>query len=84
MDIISTMNYHSILTPLFTGNVREPMIPEDISKTLAYACLLLRLLYDVALDAFDKPNLAGIGMRSPSHKQIHVEVGPIAIENLIF
>jgi hypothetical protein len=43
-------------------------------KTLAYTCLLLRLLYDVALDSFDKPNLANLGIRSPSHKQNSMEV----------
>lgn len=63
-----------MLLTLFTGSVLEPVFPDLIPKTLAYACLLLRLLYDVALDSFDKPNLAGLGMRSPSHKQNSVEV----------
>ncbi|KAL2720725.1 WD repeat and FYVE domain-containing protein 3-like isoform X1 [Vespula squamosa] len=73
MNIIPTMNYHNMLSTLFTGNVLEPAFPDGMSRTLAYACLLLRLLYDVALDAFDKPNMAGISMRSPSHKQASVE-----------
>lgn len=63
-----------MLLSLFTGSVLEPVFPDVIPKTLAYACLLLRLLYDVALDSFDKPNLAGLGMRSPNHKQNSVEV----------
>lgn len=63
-----------MLLSLFTGSVLEPVFPDAMPKTLAYACLLLRLLYDVALDSFDKPNLAGLGMRSPSHKQNSVEV----------
>ncbi|XP_014604234.1 PREDICTED: WD repeat and FYVE domain-containing protein 3 isoform X1 [Polistes canadensis] len=73
MNIIPTMNYHNMLSTLFTGNVLEPAFPDNMSRTLAYACLLLRLLYDVALDAFDKPNMAGISMRSPSHKQASLE-----------
>lgn len=63
-----------MLSSLFTGSVLEPVFPEVIPKTLTYACLLLRLLYDVALDSFDKPNLVGLGMRSPNHKQNSVEV----------
>lgn len=63
-----------MLSSLFTGSVLEPVFPEIIPKTLTYACLLLRLLYDVALDSFDKPNLVGLGMRSPNHKQNSVEV----------
>ena len=63
-----------MLSALFTGSVLEPVFSDIIPKTLAYACLLLRLLYDVALDSFDKPNLAGLGMRSPNHKQNSVEV----------
>lgn len=75
MDMISTMNYHNTLTSLFTGSVLHPTFPDDMPKTLGYACLLLRLLYDVALDSFDKPNLANVGTRSPSHnKQNSVEV----------
>lgn len=74
MDMISTMNYHNTLVSLFTGSVLEPVFPDGMQKTLGYACLLLRLLYDVALDSFDKPNLANVGIRSPSHKQNNVEV----------
>lgn len=72
--MIPTMNYHSMLASLFTGSVLEPVFPDDMTKTLGYACLLLRLLYDVALDSFDKPNLANVGIRSPSHKQNCIEV----------
>lgn len=42
-------------------------IPEDIPPVLAHACIILRLLYDVALDAFDKPVFCGsLAVRSPS------------------
>ncbi|XP_029662380.1 WD repeat and FYVE domain-containing protein 3 isoform X2 [Formica exsecta] len=73
MDMIPTVNYHNMLVSLFTGSVLEPVFSDDMPKTLGYACLLLRLLYDVALDSFDKPNLANVGIRSPSHKQNSVE-----------
>lgn len=72
--MIPNMNYHNILTSLFTGSILEPVFPDNMPKTLGYACLLLRLLYDVALDSFDKPNLANVGIRSPSHKQNSMEV----------
>lgn len=72
--VLPSMNYHTSLLGLFTGSVLDPVFPSDIPATLCYACLLLRLLYDVALDAFDKPNLAAVGMRSPCHKQASAEV----------
>ncbi|XP_012287062.1 WD repeat and FYVE domain-containing protein 3 isoform X1 [Orussus abietinus] len=72
-DVMLTLNYHNTLLALFTSNVLEPTFPGEMPKTLGYACILLRLLYDVALDAFDKPNLTGVSIRSPSHKQTTVE-----------
>jgi len=72
--MVPTMNYQNMLLSLFTGSVLEPVFPDEMPKTLAYTCLLLRLLYDVALDSFDKPNLANLGIRSPSHKQNSMEV----------
>lgn len=72
-DVATTHNFHNTLLALFTGSTLNPAFPPEIPQTLGYACLLLRLLYDVALDAFDKPNLAGVGMRSPSHRQSSVE-----------
>lgn len=72
-DVATTHNYHNILLALFSGSTLEPAFPSEIPQKLGYACLLLRLLYDVALDAFDKPNLAGVGMRSPSHRQSSIE-----------
>lgn len=67
------MNFHNTWLALFTGSVLEPNFPTEVPQVLGYACLLFRLLYDVALDAFDKPNLAAMGMKSPSHKQSSVE-----------
>ncbi|KAH0568814.1 WD repeat and FYVE domain-containing protein 3 [Cotesia glomerata] len=66
-------NYHNTWQSLFNGNVLEPSFPSEIPKSLSYACLLLRLLYDVALDVFEKPNMAVIGIRSPCHKQSSLE-----------
>ncbi|KAJ8676714.1 hypothetical protein QAD02_012501 [Eretmocerus hayati] len=67
------MNLHNLWLPVFAGNVLEPIFPSNVPHMLGYACLVMRLLYDVALDTFDKPNLAGMGMKSPSHKQYNVE-----------
>ena len=73
IDAVLNMNFHNTWLALFTGSVLEPAFPSDIPQVLGYACLVFRFLYDVALDAFDKPNLAGIGIRSPSHKQSSVD-----------
>ncbi|XP_014261988.1 WD repeat and FYVE domain-containing protein 3 isoform X2 [Cimex lectularius] len=55
---------------LFIGNVQEPTLPESLPKHVAYACLVIRLLYDVAIDLYDKPNQNKMLFRSPSHKHI--------------
>lgn len=67
------MDFQNTWLGIFTGSVLEPVFPSTIPQILGYACLLFRLLYDVALDTFDRPSLAGMGMRSPSHKQSSVE-----------
>ncbi|XP_044743172.1 WD repeat and FYVE domain-containing protein 3 isoform X2 [Chrysoperla carnea] len=59
----------TIFHSLFTGNVLEPNFTDNISAPLAYVCIVMRMLYDVALDAFDKPNNFTSGVlanRSPS------------------
>ena len=73
-NVMLNQNYHNMWLTLFSGSVLEPVFPNEVPPSLGYACLLFRLLYDVALDTFDKPNLAGVGMRSPIHKQSSVEV----------
>lgn len=67
------MNFHNIWFAIFSGSILEPVFPSNVSQMLVYACLLLRLLYDTALDAVDKPNLAGMVVRSPSYKKLGVE-----------
>lgn len=53
---------------LFVGNVLEPEFPKEIPPPLSYACIVLRLIYDVALDAFDKPGLSTniLSVKSPT------------------
>lgn len=72
-DVVLTSNHHNVLHLLFTSNVLDPAFPSEMPKALGYACLLMRLLYDVALDAFDKPNMTGVGVRSPSHRHVNIE-----------
>lgn len=52
--------FQTIFHNLFIGNVLEPDISEDIPSTLMFTCLIYRLLYDIALDNFEKANLSGI------------------------
>lgn len=55
-DPAVTNYFHSI----FTGNILQPNITQDAPVSLAYICVIYRLLYDIALDNFDKPNLSGV------------------------
>lgn len=58
---------HQYFHKIFTGTVLQPDISDDIPISLAYICLIYRLLYDIALDNFDKPNLSGvINITSPN------------------
>ena len=38
----------------------QPNFEKDKSLSLAFVCIIYRLLYDIALDNFDKPNLSGV------------------------
>lgn len=68
-----TMNFQNTWNALFSGSVFEPIFPVNEPRVLGYACLLLRLMYDMSLDAFDKPNLTGSGIKSPSYQQYSTE-----------
>ncbi|XP_055711660.1 WD repeat and FYVE domain-containing protein 3 [Phlebotomus papatasi] len=55
---------------VFVGNVLEPELKEDIPLSLILACLIYRLLYDISIDNFDKPNLSGVvGILAQSGQQ---------------
>ncbi|XP_055386714.1 WD repeat and FYVE domain-containing protein 3 isoform X2 [Condylostylus longicornis] len=44
---------------LFTGEIINSEFNESIPKSLSYACIVYRLLYNISLDNFEKPNLNG-------------------------
>ncbi|XP_043246907.1 WD repeat and FYVE domain-containing protein 3-like, partial [Amphibalanus amphitrite] len=43
---------------IFASDVTSGSLPPNVPISLSYACLTLRLLYDMALDSFDKPAMA--------------------------
>lgn len=45
---------------IFTGDVLQPEFATDTPMSLTFICLMYRLLYDISLDNFDKPNLSGV------------------------
>lgn len=45
-------------------------ITNNVPKFLSYACLIMRMLYDVALDLYDKQtNTAVVSFKSPAHRR---------------
>ncbi|XP_039275905.1 WD repeat and FYVE domain-containing protein 3 [Nilaparvata lugens] len=69
-EVVTSAREENTFHNLFTGNVLEPSLPEHIPTELSYACLVLRMLYDVALDSYDKPNSSTVvSFKSPSHKR---------------
>lgn len=61
--------FESIFDALFVSNISNINIPKEIPANISYACLILRLLYDVTLDSLDKPR-ANVSFKSPSHKAV--------------
>ncbi|XP_044260057.1 WD repeat and FYVE domain-containing protein 3 isoform X2 [Tribolium madens] len=60
---------------LFVGSVTNPELSDLVAPDLSYATIVYRLLYDLALDLFDKPNV--ILMKSPSlSRQASIEPPP--------
>ncbi|XP_050346639.1 WD repeat and FYVE domain-containing protein 3 isoform X1 [Nymphalis io] len=58
---------YEVFHDLFTGNILEMTLPDNIPVVFVNACIVLRLLYDVALDSFDKPTFCGsLNVKSPS------------------
>lgn len=53
---IDQNTFHNI----FIGNILQPENIQLVPKSLSYACLVYRLMYDLSLDNFDKPNLSGV------------------------
>ncbi|GBP47766.1 WD repeat and FYVE domain-containing protein 3 [Eumeta japonica] len=61
------LNLYEVYHNIFTGNILEMSFPQDVPVIFIHACLILRLLYDVALDSFDKPSFCGsLNVKSPS------------------
>lgn len=45
-------------------------ITDNVPKFLSYACLIMRMLYDVALDLYDKQsNTTVVSFKSPAHRR---------------
>ncbi|XP_043641336.1 WD repeat and FYVE domain-containing protein 3 [Drosophila teissieri] len=72
--------YHEI----FSGDILSVSFSEDVPYPLSYVCIVFRLLYSIALDNFEAPNLSGIitlfsdpptTLRSPS-KELAPPVHP--------
>ncbi|XP_072939310.1 WD repeat and FYVE domain-containing protein 3 [Epargyreus clarus] len=58
---------YEVFHDLFTGNILEMTLPENVPVVFVHACIVLRLLYDVALDSFDKAAFCGsLNVKSPS------------------
>lgn len=54
--------YHSI----FIGNPMQPEFDQSYPESLTFVTVIFRLLYDIALDNFDKPNLSGLSSVMPN------------------
>ncbi|ALC38357.1 bchs [Drosophila busckii] len=48
--------YHEV----FSGDILSVSFSSDVPSSLSYICVLFRLLYSIALDNFEPPNLAGV------------------------
>lgn len=60
---------------IFSGDVLNATFAENVPKSLSFVCIVYRLLYSIALDNFEKPNLNGVialfteqNLKSPSQE----------------
>lgn len=61
----------SVYHTLFTGNVTQPELRSKLPVSLQFGCLIYRLLYDIALDNFDKPpNMAASSLNITSSSSV--------------
>ncbi|XP_050428058.1 WD repeat and FYVE domain-containing protein 3 [Adelges cooleyi] len=83
IDVITTSLEDNIFHNIFTGNISNPVITDHVPKFLSYACLMMRMLYDVALDLYDKPNITTIvSFKSPAHRRYsEVATKPLDCQN---
>lgn len=45
-------------------------LTDNVPKFLSYACLIMRMLYDIALDLYDKQiNTTVVSFKSPAHRR---------------
>ncbi|XP_019753468.2 WD repeat and FYVE domain-containing protein 3 isoform X1 [Dendroctonus ponderosae] len=63
----STNDHHDVFHNLFVGPVVNVSIPDGISAPLAYTTIVYRLMYDLALDLYDRANMntAMYAIKSP-------------------
>lgn len=74
-EVCVVLEEESTFHSLFSGNLLEPKFPEHIPQILCYVTLVYRLLYDVALDSYEKTSVSGnIPFKSPRHKPRQIEV----------
>ncbi|XP_073949629.1 WD repeat and FYVE domain containing 3 bchs isoform X5 [Choristoneura fumiferana] len=58
---------YEVFHEVFTGNILDMSFPDTVPVVFIHACIVLRMLYDVALDSFDKPTFCGsLNVKSPS------------------
>ncbi|XP_018577977.1 WD repeat and FYVE domain-containing protein 3 [Anoplophora glabripennis] len=57
VEIEMNNNNQNLYHNIFVGSTTNPVIPDKLPASLAYIAVIYRLLYDLALDLFDKPNV---------------------------
>jgi WD repeat and FYVE domain-containing protein 3 len=73
---------------IFTGNVLKPVLDDSIPTELTFATIILRMLYDLALDLYDKvtpnshSNIATFNIRSPRRQIEETSSSKKAISSL--
>ncbi|XP_050525205.1 WD repeat and FYVE domain-containing protein 3 isoform X2 [Daktulosphaira vitifoliae] len=83
IDIINITLEENIFHNIFTSNITNPIDADQVPKCLIYACIMMRLLYDIALDLYDKPNNTSIvSFKSPAHRRYsEVATKPLDSQN---
>ncbi|XP_025205063.1 WD repeat and FYVE domain-containing protein 3 [Melanaphis sacchari] len=83
IDLITTSLEENVFHNIFTSNIINPIITDNVPKFLSYACIIMRMLYDVALDLYDKQNnTTVVSFKSPAHRRYsEVATKPLDCQN---
>nr|XP_022905895.1 WD repeat and FYVE domain-containing protein 3-like [Onthophagus taurus] len=81
------MHLQDLYHKIFIGSLNNLTINNDVPATLAYATIVYRLLYDLALDLYDKPNasssilaMKSLSRQSSNEPSVRIKLNTLSVQ----